>query len=95
MVTKADGSDYEPDTLTSMQGSIFRYLQDQGYPANIKTSGQFKHSRDVLASRRKLLKAQGLGNKKAKADSFSPEEIEILYDKGFLGTGGWSYHSKI
>lgn len=87
VLTKADGGEYEPDTLTSIDGSVFRHLRDQGYPANIKTSDQFVHSRDVLASRRKLLKSQGLGNKKARAQPLTPEEIDLLYQKNQLGTG--------
>ena len=48
-----EGREYEPDTLSGFQALILRFLRSKGYSENIKTSEQFVHSRDVLASKRK------------------------------------------
>lgn len=86
-VKKSDSNEFEPDTLRSFQGSINRYLSDKDYKANIILDAQFKHSRDVLASKRKLLKQKGLGNKRLRSDPFTQEEQKILWEKSILGTG--------
>lgn len=36
VLTKADGGEYEPDTLTSIHGSVFRHLRDQGIQPILK-----------------------------------------------------------
>lgn len=84
---KADGGEYEPDTLKSMQGSINRYLGEKGSTVNLIEDKEFKHSRDVLTSKRKYLRQQGKGNRPNQADPFTKEEIDMLYQKGLLGGG--------
>jgi hypothetical protein len=86
-VRRSDNNEFEPDSLRSFQGSIHRYLSDKNYKNNIILDAQFKHSRDVLASKRKLLKQKGLGNKRLRSDSFTTEEQKILWEKSILGTG--------
>jgi hypothetical protein len=78
---------YEPETLTAIQCSIQRYLSDNGSIYNIKADGCFKHSRDVLAAKKKELKQLGKGNKPNASKSFSNSDIEILFEKNLLGTG--------
>eukprot|EP00105_Crassostrea_gigas_P032800 XP_011455947.1 PREDICTED: uncharacterized protein LOC105348291 isoform X1 [Crassostrea gigas] len=84
---KASGEDYEPDTLKSIQGSVNRYLAEKKLNIKIITDKEFKHSRDVLLSKRKLLRQLGKGNREKRADPLTPEEIDLLYEKNLLGTG--------
>lgn len=56
-------------------------------PYSIKDDALFSHSKRVLESKRKSLKAMGKGNKKLKADPLEKEEIEIMYEKNVLGAG--------
>ena len=61
-VKRQDGGLYEPSSLASIFSSVKRYLQQKDYPENIITSEKFKQARDSLATRKKELKAQGMGN---------------------------------
>ena len=54
-IKRKDGNNYEPDTLTSIQRSIQRYLQQQNADFNIIKDNDFHLSREVLAARRKSL----------------------------------------
>ena len=53
-VRKMDGREYEPDSLTSIQNSIDRYLSENEYGVKIKAGHEFKHSRKVLAAKKKI-----------------------------------------
>lgn len=53
---KEDGTDYEPDTVTSFHGDIQIHLKKNGYPCNILTWDHFYTSKEVLESKRKKLK---------------------------------------
>ena len=61
-VKRQDGGLYEPSSLASIFSSVKRYLQQKDYPENVITSEKFKQARDSLATRKKELKAQGMGN---------------------------------
>lgn len=50
LACKEDGTDYEPDTLTSMHRAIDRYLTENNYEHNIVTSPLFDTSRKVNIS---------------------------------------------
>ncbi|CAC5377808.1 unnamed protein product [Mytilus coruscus] len=82
---KCDGGDYEPDTLKSIQGSINRHLTEKHCNIDLIKDKEFKHSRDVLMSKRKLLRQNGKGNKQKKTEPLTKEEIDILYQKKLLG----------
>ncbi|XP_033725157.1 uncharacterized protein LOC117315122 [Pecten maximus] len=82
---KNDGSNYEPDTLTSFHRDIDRYLRENGYLVSILTSDLFSTSRQVLQSRRKELKQKVLGNRPNKAQPVSENEEEMLWECGQLG----------
>ncbi|CAG2220035.1 unnamed protein product [Mytilus edulis] len=45
-----------------------------------------KQLRDVLSAKKKDLNSKGFGNRKRKADAFTQEEIDHLYDRNLLGT---------
>ena len=85
--TKQNGEEYEPDNFKLIQFSINRFLAEKGSTVNIVEDREFKHSRDMLVSKRKMLRQQGRGNKERRADPFTQDEIEILYSKNFLGGG--------
>ena len=65
-VKHQDGGLYEPSSLASIFSSVKRYLEQKDYPENIITSEKFKQARDSLATRKKELKAQGMGNQQSK-----------------------------
>ncbi|CAC5380626.1 unnamed protein product [Mytilus coruscus] len=90
---KCDGGDYEPDTLKSIQGSINRHLSEKHYNIDLIKDKEFKHSEDVLMSKRKLLRQSGKRNKHKKAEPLTKEEIDILYEKRFLGAGKIRVHN--
>lgn len=92
-IRKNDGSEYEPDTLSSFRSSIWRELREKGYKHNIMTDPSFSHSTAVLLAKRKQLKSQGMGNKPMKSNPFSKEEIEILYQRKALGTSKFLFDS--
>ena len=85
-VKRKDGTDYEPDTLTSIHRSIDRYLKELGYGHSLVTDKAFETSKKVLESKRKALKKDGHGNRELKADPLSPDEENVLWDKGQLGS---------
>ena len=62
-IRKANGEQYEPDTLTSYHRGIDRYLGDRKYPFSLVVDKEFATSRAVLASKRKELKQKGKGNR--------------------------------
>ena len=70
--------EYEPDTLNAYQASLHQYLAHKQYRGNILKDDVFKHSRDVLMSKRKSLKQQDMSNKIMRADPFTDEELKIL-----------------
>ena len=82
---KADGSDYEPDSITSFHCGVSRYLKDNGYGVNIVNDSRFETSNRVLKAKRKQLKSAGLGNKPNKAEPISDEHLELLWEKGLIG----------
>ena len=68
-VKRQDGGLYEPSSLTSIFSSVKRYLEQKDYHENIMTSEKFKQARDSLATRKKELKAQGMGNQPNKVST--------------------------
>ena len=85
-VKRKDGTDYEPDTLTSIHRSIDRYLKELGYGHSLVTDTAFETSKKVLESRRKALKKDGHGNRELKADPLTPEDEDILWKNGQMGS---------
>ncbi|XP_070560203.1 uncharacterized protein KIAA1958-like [Ptychodera flava] len=85
-VRQKDGAEYEPDTLTSYQRGIDRYLSENGYAYSICRDLQFRHSQETLKAKRSQLKSQGKGNKPNAAEELSEREEDTLYEKGVIGT---------
>lgn len=84
-IRKANGSEYEPDTLTSYHRGIERFLREKQYPYSLVTSREFDTSRTILASKRKELKQKGKGNRPNAAEPLTTEEEAILREKQCIG----------
>lgn len=84
-VRRKDGKEYEPSTLTSLQRSLQRHLTGKGVKFNILRDEQFDRSRKVLASKRKELVSQGLGNKPNATRALTDSEEDKLWAEGEFG----------
>ena len=84
-IRKADGSEYEPDSLTSFHRSINRKLEEFGYPYSLVDSKEFKLSKKVLESKRRELKQKGMGNRKNVAQVIDEDMEEKLWETKQLG----------
>ena len=87
---KKDGSDHEPDTVSSFQKSIQLHITEQKLPFNILKDDAFSRSRSVLADKRKNLVKEGRGNK--------PNASRELTDKGeakLFETGEFENHNPL
>lgn len=85
-VKKANNENYEPDSLLCFFASMTRYFIEKK-EINLKTSPDFRQTRETLAARRKQLKSLGLGNRQKRADAFTQGEMEQLWKAGELGDG--------
>ena len=81
-LSKADGSEYEPGTITSVYCSIDRYLRKKGYPHVFTKDDYFKCTKEVVEAKRKLVKASGKGNLPNRAKSLTLEEEDQLWTRG-------------
>ncbi|XP_068707646.1 uncharacterized protein KIAA1958-like [Montipora foliosa] len=84
-VRKQNGSEYEPDSLSSFQRSIQRRLKELKVSFNILKDEEFCRSREVLAAKRKNLVKQGRGNKPKACRELTREEEEKLFESGTFG----------
>ena len=84
-VRKQNGSEYEPDSISSFQKSIQRHLNELKLPFNILQDEEFRRSREVLAAKRKNLVKQGRGNKPNACRELTTEEEEKLFESGEFG----------
>ena len=80
-----DGSDHEPDTVSSFQTSIQRHITEQKLPFNILKDDAFSRSRSVLAAKRKSLVKEGRGNKPKASCGLKDEEEAKLFETGEFG----------
>ena len=84
---KPDGSDYEPDSITSFHRSIDRHLRSKGYAFSLVKSTEFDTSKQVLNAKRKELTSLGKGNHPNRAEPLSEKDEELLWSSGQLGLG--------
>ena len=84
-IRKADGSEYEPDTLTSYHRSIDRFLKEKKYLYSLVNDKEFETSRAVLESKRKELKQKGKGCKPNAAEPLTISEENKLKEEGCIG----------
>ena len=85
-VRQKDGTEYEPDTLTSYQRGIDRYLGEHRYAYSVSRDKEFQGSQATLKAKRAQLKSKGKGNKPHAAEELTEQEEKMLYDKGVIGT---------
>jgi len=83
-VRQKNGSEYEPSYLRGMHGSFEGFLKKSNYPISLITGCEFNRTREALKSKQKELKKQGKGNLPCRADALRDDEINILFQKGFL-----------
>ena len=84
-VRKADGSNYEPNTLRGLMSSYERHSRRHDYEYSLTNSIQFAKLREVMKSKQRELKRQGLGNLPNKADAVTDDDIEKLWQCNQLG----------
>jgi hypothetical protein len=84
---KKTGDDYEPSSLIGFQSSMSRYLKQHRYAYNIKYDPRFTGHRKVLKTRCKYLRQLGKGLKPNRSQPFTAQEIEVMYEKGVMGSG--------
>ena len=84
---KADGTNYEPDSLRVMLAALDRHFKESGSTFSILRDKEFERSRKVLNGKAIELREGGMGKRKNKADSLSNEDEEALWDAGALGFG--------
>ena len=82
---KKDGSDYEPDTVSSLQRSTERHITEQKLLFDILKDDAFSRSRSVLATKRKSLVKEGRGNKLNAVRELTDEEEAKLFETGEFG----------
>ena len=84
---KLDGTQFEPDSLSTTFRSLQRYLYLKKYPVNIVTDGSFEKCRNTLAAKRKeLTTVHGLGNKPNATRELSEEEVDRLFEERYFST---------
>ena len=84
-ITKENGEEYEPSSLTSFQRSFQRYFSEKKLPFNIFVDDEFSRSRQVLAAKRKSLVQSGFGNKPNATRELTEEEQEKLFETRQFG----------
>ena len=65
--------------------SIDRYLRMRGCQYSIKTCAEFRVSQDVIRTKRKIAKQDGLGNMPNRAEALCPDDEERLWATGQMG----------
>ena len=83
-VHKQNGDEYEPSSLSSMQRSIQRHLDDQMSNINILKNDEFKQSRSALMAKRRQLVSKGKGNRPYATRALTESEEDKLF-QGFFG----------
>ncbi|XP_052251685.1 uncharacterized protein KIAA1958 homolog [Dreissena polymorpha] len=85
---KSNGTDFEPSSLRGIIASVDRYLKRHRYGCSVMTGtgAQFALTRDTYNAKKKSLKKQGMGNRPREAHPLSDTDIDLLWEKGILGT---------
>ncbi|XP_070550322.1 uncharacterized protein KIAA1958-like [Ptychodera flava] len=81
---KADGSDYEPDSISAVNHSIERYFSEKRYGV-ILNDKQFDLANEALKAKWMQLKKLGMGGKPQASEAISPEEGNAMWKSGVLG----------
>ena len=85
-IRKTDGTPYPPESIYHIVCGIMRFVRHNGKPeVDFFRDQAFAEFRTVLDAEMKRLKAAGIGSRAHKAEPLTPEEEEMLWDKGVLG----------
>ncbi len=77
-IRQKNGQEYEPGTLKAKENSINRYLKSKR--SNLRVSNM-DLAADAIKNKQKDLKNKGYGNRPFAADSLTPQEEELLYER--------------
>ena len=81
---KKDGSDYETTSIDSIKAGIERHLKDNFYPYSLMADREFSRLRDVIKSKKVILKKEGLGRKANAAMPLDKADEEKIKETGEL-----------
>ena len=85
-IRKKDGTPYPPESIYHIVCGIMRFVRLNGKPeVDFFRDQAFAEFRTVLDAEMKRLKAAGIGSRAHKAEPLTPEEEEMLWEKGVLG----------
>ncbi|KAK3728377.1 hypothetical protein QZH41_006206, partial [Actinostola sp. cb2023] len=86
------GKEYEPGTLQTYRNGLRRYFLERPCPPAIdnfdieKSSAiEFQEVADMISTKKKNLKKQGLGNQPNAAQPVEKEDVETLWSSGAVG----------
>ena len=86
LVRKSDGSNYEPNTLHGFMSSYERHLRRYNYEYSLSgNSVEFAKLREVLKSKQRELKRQGLGNLANRSEAITDDDIEKIWECNQMG----------
>ena len=85
-VRTKDGKDYEPSSLRSLLANFERHLKKNSHSVSIMNDLAFEKTRKVLQSKQEELKKKGKGNRPNASTALTNDELDMLYEKGLLGT---------
>ena len=82
---KADGSEYEPDTLSSYHRSIDRFLKEKKYLYCLLNDKEFEQAELYCNMNEKKIKQKGKGCKPDAAEPLTSAEENKLKEEGCIG----------
>ena len=85
-VRRLDGTEYEPNSISSFFKSFDRHLKNKGQVRSIIADREFAKARDVLEAKRKELKKKGKGRKDNAAEPLTEDEEDLLWKAKQLGS---------
>ena len=75
-----------PNTLRWLESSYERYLRNHNYEYSLTKCEEFAKLREVLTSKQRELKRQGLGNLKHWSNAVTDEDIKKLLECQQMGS---------
>ena len=84
-ICEQDWREYEPDNLRVMQSLLYRYLSEKAYNKSILKDLVFNAKCKILEGKARLLREQGIGEKKNSSKAIDSGEEYILWNYQKLG----------
>ena len=79
-IHKQDGREYEVDSLSVMESSLYRYLSEKGYKKSILKDQVFNQGRKILEGKARLLREQDMSKTKIASKAIDSGEKDILWN---------------